>query len=108
MIQETNSIISEDGGVIFGTNVSTSNVIAALESFVLNFEIIRDNPEKVYQQKLSDLGLDIGGDIFEVQGTHLKEFDREVYYQFIYFPAEMISCFDFVLKNLYEKYFITT
>ena len=44
--------------------------------------------------------------IFEVQGTHLKDFDRELYYQFIYFPVEMISFFDFVLKNLYERCFI--
>lgn len=44
--------------------------------------------------------------VYEVQGTHLKEFDQEIYYQFIYFPAEMISCFDFVLKSLYDKYFV--
>lgn len=37
---------------------------------------------------------------------HLKDFDRELYYQFIYFPAEMISFFDHVLKNLYERFFI--
>jgi DNA replication licensing factor MCM4 len=63
--------------------------------------------EKYYYQKLSDYGLDIGSDVFSVKGTHLKEFNQEIYYQFIYFPAEMISCFDAVLKTLYELFFIT-
>ena len=44
--------------------------------------------------------------IFEVYGVHLKEYDRELYYQFIYFPAEMISCFDLVIKSLFEKLFV--
>lgn len=50
--------------------------------------------------------MDIGSDVFEVKGTHLKEYNQEIYYQFIYFPAEMISCFDLVLKSLYETFFI--
>jgi hypothetical protein len=37
MIQETNSMISEDSQLIFGTYVSTSNAISTLENFVLNF-----------------------------------------------------------------------
>lgn len=44
--------------------------------------------------------------IFEVQGVHIKEYSPDLYYQFIYFPVEMISFFDYVLKNLYEKFFI--
>ena len=43
--------------------------------------------ERIYHQRFLDFGLDIGGDIFEIEGIHLKEFDRETYYQFIYFPA---------------------
>ena len=62
--------------------------------------------EKHYYNQLNDLDLNDEETIFEVSGLHLKEFDREMYYQFIYFPAEMISCFDFVIKTLYEKYFI--
>ena len=85
-------MVSEDGGLIFGTNVSTSNVISSLQNFILNFEIVKIQggnsiSEKVYNQKFGDLNFDIGGDIFEVEGVHLKEFDREIYYQFIYFPA---------------------
>lgn len=41
-----------------------------------------------------------------MDARHIKEFDRELYLQFVYFPAEMISCFDDVLKALFEKYFI--
>jgi DNA replicative helicase MCM subunit Mcm2 (Cdc46/Mcm family) len=113
MIQETNSLLSEDGGVIFGTNISTSKVMGELERFIREFEVAQAQGgdssanEKYYYQKLSDYGLDIGSDVFEVKGTHLKEFNQEIYYQFIYFPAEMISCFDAVLKTLYELFFIS-
>ena len=34
------------------------------------------------------------------------EYNREMYYQFIYFPAEMISLFDLALKSLFKKFFI--
>lgn len=44
--------------------------------------------------------------IFEVDGRHIKDFDKELYLQFIFFPAEMICCFDDVIKDLYEKNFI--
>jgi hypothetical protein len=42
----------------------------------------------------------------EVQALHLKEFDKEMYYQLIYFPAEMISQFDWAIKSLYERMFV--
>lgn len=40
MIYETNSMMSEDAGVIFGTNVSTTKVMNQLENFILNFEVM--------------------------------------------------------------------
>lgn len=61
--------------------------------------------ELIYRNQLNDLEL-LESTIFEVNGTHLKEFDRELYYQFIYFPIEMISFFDHTLKRLYERCFI--
>ena len=42
--------------------------------------------EKIYRSQLDDLEM-MERNIFEVQGTHLKEYDRELYFQFIYFPA---------------------
>ena len=61
--------------------------------------------EKVYLRQLTDLDL-VETTTFNVRGAHLKEYDRELYYQFLYFPAEMISCFDNTIKQLFEKYFI--
>lgn len=29
-----------------------------------------------------------------------------MYHQLIYFPVEIISCFDMVLRDLYERYFM--
>ena len=48
----------------------------------------------------------MGSHLFEVDGRHLREYDQELYLRLIYFPAEMISCFDFVLRDLYSKYFV--
>lgn len=47
----------------------------------MHFEVARVSGkntivERIYHQKFSDLGLDLEGDIFEVEGKHLKEFDR--------------------------------
>jgi sporulation-control protein spo0M len=69
--------LSEDGGVIFGTNISTAKVMGELERFIQEFEVSPTEGdysanEKYYYQKLSDYGLDIGSDVFEVRGTHLK------------------------------------
>lgn len=111
MIHDTNSLVSEEGGVIFGTNISTAKVFKEIERFINSYEATRMEGEDavnelIYQQKFNDVGLDLIGDIFEVKAVHLREFDQELYYQFIYFPAEMISCFDHVLKNMYERHYI--
>jgi hypothetical protein len=44
--------------------------------------------------------------VFVVQGSHIKEFDRDLYHQFVYFPTEMIHIFDNIIKQLYDKYYI--
>lgn len=45
--------------------------------------------------------------IFSVSAKHLKEFDKDLYFKFIYFPAEMIMCFDDVIKSMFEKMCMT-
>lgn len=61
--------------------------------------------EKVYRRQLIELEL-MERRIYEVSGRHLKEFDRELYLQFNFYPAEMICAFDDVIRALYEKHFI--
>ena len=68
--------MSEDGGMIFGTNISSHRVIAELERFIMQFDVpsteVENLNEKYYYQKLLDFNLEIGSDVFEVKGTHLK------------------------------------
>ena len=40
-IQETNSLASDDVGVIYGTNINSKHVIDSLENFVLTFEEVK-------------------------------------------------------------------
>lgn len=61
--------------------------------------------ELIYRNQLNDMEL-MENSIFEVQGRHLKEYNQELYYQFIYFPAEMIVYFDYVIHDLYSRFFI--
>lgn len=73
--------MSEEGGVIFGTNISTGRVFRDIEIFIKSYETSRLEGEDViseliYQQKFNDMGLDIGGDVFEVKATHIKDFSQ--------------------------------
>ena len=61
--------------------------------------------ERIYRNRIIEME-DSEETVFEVDGRHLYEADRNIYMQFVYYPAEMISCFDHVLKNIYENYFI--
>jgi len=59
-IQETNSLASDEGGVIYGTNISMKNVVSSLENFIVNFEVTRlvdgtSVTEKIYRNQLYDL-----------------------------------------------------
>jgi hypothetical protein len=91
-MHDTNSQISEELGVIYGTNISMKVVTNALERFIMHFECTRRTgegetvTELIYRNQLNELEL-LESTIFEVQGTHLKDYDRELYYQFIYFPV---------------------
>jgi DNA replication licensing factor MCM4 len=79
---------------------------------VLEFEVVVEMEgeavsEKVYRNQLNELELlEDESAVFAVDGRHIREFDRGLYLQFIYFPAEMISCFDEVIKHLYLRYFV--
>lgn len=62
--------------------------------------------EQVYRAKLNELEYSEQTVVFEVEGRHIREFDRELYLQFVYYPAEMIAIADQVLKGLYSRYFL--
>lgn len=61
---------------------------------------------KKYLEDLKTLANEDTQNILEVEAMHIKEFDKEMYYQFIYFPAEMISAFDYTIKAIYDRMFI--
>jgi len=80
-MQDTNSQASDEAAFIYGTNISMKQVTSALEKFILTFESTRRTAdgdvvtELIYRNQLNDLEL-LESTIFEVQGTHLKDFDR--------------------------------
>lgn len=105
-----NDMYPEEGEHIYGTTIRIRKAMASIEKFVLDFEHTSEVEgevvsEKIYRRQLNDLDNE-ELTLFIVDGRHIKEFDRELYLQFVFYPAEMISCFDDVVKALYEKYFV--
>lgn len=92
----------DQGGTLYGTSINIRQAMADVEHFVLDFEV---EGEKIYRSQLIEMQ-DTEAIVFEVDGRHLLAANRRLYLQFIYYPVEMISCFDQVIKDLYEKYFI--
>ena len=77
--------------MIYGTNISSKNVMGLLEKFVLEYEQTftvdeETHNEKVYYRQLMELDM-LESTTFNVRGSHIKEYDPEIYYQFVYFPA---------------------
>lgn len=96
MMQEHSEFSTPNRGVIYGTTIETSEVSNNLERFILDYELNKEHiigdqkqmiPEKIYYEDFKSLFYDEERTIFNVSGSHLMEFDREMYYQFIYFPA---------------------
>lgn len=61
-MQDTNSQVSEDAGIIYGTNISCKLVHNALERFILHFEntrLLEGEPvtELTYRNQLNELEL---------------------------------------------------
>jgi DNA replication licensing factor MCM4 len=79
---------------------------------VLTFEagvLVEDEivMERIYSNQLNELAMDmVPSLLFEVNAAHLHEFDSQLYLMFVYFPAEMISCFDAVLRELFQRFFV--
>ena len=103
---------SDNRGVIYGTAIDTQEVLINLERFIREFDVMVEIqagtqkekvPKRIYMDELRSLLFEEEKSILNVVGSHIKQFDREMYYQFIYFPAEMISCFDLTLKNMFSK-----
>jgi DNA replication licensing factor MCM4 len=111
-MEEREEIINEgvEHNEIYGTNINIKKTMVSLESFIVNFEapVVTGEvlaSETIYRSQLIEIQ-NTEASLFEVDGRHLYEADRSLYMQFIYYPAEMISCFDHVLKDVYDKYFI--
>lgn len=99
---------SQGQGIIYGTNIQSEDILASLERFVLEFEVLEGDSHfhKKYLNDLKNLANEEGSTVLEVEAMHIKQFDREMYFQFIYFPVEMISFFDHLAKQMYARMFV--
>ena len=112
-MHDSHSISSDRKGMIYGTNIDSQETQANLERFIREFEVLltfeggHRMPSKKYFEELKAVATAEGlHPILNVSAVDIKEFDREMYYQFIYFPAEMISSFDQTIQSMYQRMFI--
>ena len=66
---------------------------------------VTETYEPIYMTQLGEIDLQ-ESNTFTVSAKHIKEYDMNLYYQFIYFPPEMIISFDEVIKNMFYKHFM--
>ena len=107
ILQEHSATMSDNKGVIYGTNIDSVQVIHNIEKFIREFEIIlpQNVAKRIYFEDMKDLLWEEERTLFPINGSHIMEYDLEMYYQLIYFPAEMICCFDQCLKKVFESLF---
>lgn len=113
VVHESHSISSDRQAMIYGTNIDSGEAQANLERFIREFEELltfeggHRMAHKKYLEEFKALGATTDLTTFlNVSAVHIKEFDRQMYFQFIYFPAEMISHFDQTIQNMYQRMFI--
>lgn len=113
MRQEHSASMISSKGVIYGTTIDTHEVLLGIERFFKEFEAMDErmilgqlkeiSTKRIYFEDMKTLLFDEERVTFRINASHLMEYDREMYYQLIYFPAEMISCFDMALKNVFQQ-----
>ena len=95
---------------IFGTNIHVNKTLTGIEHFLMKFQIASIQEEeissrKIYRDQLEEIEHNEKSTI-TIDGYHLFECNSQLYVQLIHFPIEIITCFDDVLRDIYDKYYI--
>lgn len=116
-----------NNAVFWGTNFNFRETEQQIKEFIQNYRPLKVNPYDPHSPYVVDTGpeLQIEGEGIEdcrgmywqmlktqleldsfdldLNAAHIFEFDRNLYYKLIYFPAETILYFDRIINEFYHK-----
>lgn len=116
-LQTNYSVVSDDNqesiAVLWGTNFDVKKVESKIRSFIIEFG---QSPDLSLEMELEEQRM--GRSLYlrkldqvreteqyfvTVDATHVFEFDKNLYFQLIYYPAETIVYFDHILNDIYKE-----
>lgn len=115
--QGVHNEISQHTQVIWGTNISASELQQKLKHFLNTFVEIDDNDDEdmenddkymsspFYWEKLKVLR-ELEENVLEVDCEHLRQFDPQLYRQLEDFPCDIIPIFDLVATAVYKEMYL--
>jgi DNA replication licensing factor MCM4 len=94
---------------LWGTSININEVSPRFRSFLIEFRSKDDENymENYYMRQLSEIR-NTSIFILNIDGTHLYNYDKQLYYQIINFPTEMIPVMDVTANALYQELFINS
>ncbi|KAL4454702.1 hypothetical protein ABPG74_021907 [Tetrahymena malaccensis] len=113
----TITISGETGQINWGTNINTQEVSNKFEKFLLEFKAIPTDDHDMQDENASEINIYVERlnqmaaleqYILMFDGQHLFQFDKILYYQLIFFPAEVIQLFDKVAQTIFKERFAQT
>lgn len=103
--------------MIWGTNISASELQQKLKYFLNTFVEIDDNEDgnmdndaqymqkPFYWEKLKELR-ELEESVLEIDCEHLRQFDPQLYRQLEDFPCDIIPIFDLVATAVYKELYL--
>lgn len=95
--------------ILWGTSININEVSPKFRSFLIEFRSIQDGimGENYYIRLLSEIR-STSKPILNIDGSHLYTYDKQLYYQIINFPTEMIPVMDVTANSLYQELFMNS
>ncbi|EAR97868.1 DNA replication licensing factor MCM4, putative (macronuclear) [Tetrahymena thermophila SB210] len=110
----TATLSGETGYINWGTNINTQECSNKFEKFLLEFKAIPSDDHDMLDENASEVNIYVEKFnqmaaleqyILTFDGQHLLQFDKILYYQLIFFPAEVIQIFDKVAQSIFRERF---
>lgn len=100
---------SSNTQVFWGTNINIHEIFNKFRQFLLNFQVKSKsspstNSQKYYYNQILEIK---NTRIFylTIDGSHIHEYDKLLYWQLVNYPTEMIPIMDAVANNVYSEIF---
>ena len=90
--------------VFYGTDINASEVQNRFKQFLNNYTVQRSNGDSdlIYMTQLRQIQ-DTEVYVLNLDCRHLKDYDKDLYRKFVFYPSEMIPYVDAVVNQMYKE-----